>query len=92
MNVDLNAFNDRNTSWVNPLNPLKSVQSNLHTGPIFNIPPVVLTSEALPSGVCATLRFWPSAAVSQFYGILAAILQVSVLPKKRRNILFFPNN
>ena len=72
------------------LNPLKSVHSNLfeQTGPIFNIPPVVLTSKALPSGVCATLRFWPSAAVSQFYGILAAILQVSAFSiKKKKNII-----
>ena len=66
------------------------MHSNLHAGPIFNIPPVVLTSEALPSGVCATLRFWPSAAVSQFYGILAAILQVSVFKQKRKTISLFP--
>ena len=71
------------------LKSIKSVYLHLHAGPIFNIPSVVLTSKALPSGVCAILSFWPSAAVSQFYGILAAILQVSVRHKKEKICYFF---
>ena len=72
-------FLTRETLQVSIVNPLKSVHSNFlgRAGPIFNIPSVVLASKALPSGVCATMRFWPSAAVSQFYGILSAFLQVN---------------